>query len=165
MSSTTRDKSKERSIRRRGNTGVKCRGTNAEGEPCGAPDRLVGAEGFCEAHQEGGEARMREMASKGGLATARKHHGEGFCEEDLVEITSLEDAKLALDQIRVAVLTRRITHAEATAASRAVSEWVKTEGARMTKVLVVELTAELDAKAREIDELRAELAKSRLRMG
>ena len=63
------------------------------------------------------------------------------------------------------MLTRRITHAEATAASRAVSEWVKTEGARMTKVLVVELTAELKAKAREIDELRAELAKSRLRMG
>ena len=144
---------------------MKCRATNALGEPCGAPERLVGADGLCEAHQEGGEDRMREMASKGGMATAHKHRGGGFAKEDLVEITSLEGAKLALDQIRVAVLTRQITHAEATAATRAVSEWVKTESARMTKSLVTELTTELDAKAHEIAELRAELAKaSRMRV-
>ena len=90
---------------------MKCRGTNVQGEPCGAPERLVGADGLCEAHQEGGEDRMREMAAKGGLATARKHRGEGFSEEDLAEITSLEDAKLALDQIRVAVRVAELEQA------------------------------------------------------
>ena len=137
---------------------MKCRGTNAEGQPCGAPERLVGADGLCEAHQEGGETRMREMASKGGVATARKHRSDGFSEEDLAEITSLEDAKLALDQIRVAVLTRQITHAEATAASRAISEWVKTESATMTKALINETTAELAAKSEEIKALKQQVA-------
>ena len=143
---------------------MKCRATNAGGEPCGAPERLVDADRLCAAHRPGGDALMRTMAVKGGLATARKHRSEGFGREEIVDLVSLEDAKLALDQVRVAVLTRKITHAEATAATRAVSEWVKTESARMTKSLVNELTTELDAKAHEIAELRAELAKaSRMR--
>lgn len=143
---------------------MKCRATNALGEPCGAPERLVGVDGLCEAHQEGGEDRMREMAAKGGEATARKHAGGAFEPGELAPIESLEDAMRALDEIRVAVLTRRITHSEATAASRAVSEWVKAESATMTKALVNDLTAELDARSREIAELRAELAKaSRMR--
>ncbi len=72
----------------------------------------------------------------------------------------------ALDEIRVAVLTRRITHGEGASAAKTCDSWVKAYSAQLTKSLVNELQAELDAKANEIEELRTELSKaSRLRAG
>lgn len=136
-----------------------CAGTNAEGASCGALPHLVGADGYCIAHRPGGAERMRELSAKGGESTARAWQSEGFKLDELPEMTTLEDAKLALDAIRRAVLTRKITHAEGNAASKAVSEWVKAESSAQTARIVNELQRELDEKAREINELREQLAK------
>jgi hypothetical protein len=94
----------------------------------------------------------------GGKATAAKYAGGAFAAGDLKPITTLEDAKLALDEIRVAILTRRITYSEGASASKAVSEWVKTESAAATGRLVGELRAALEAKTEEIETLRKQLS-------
>jgi hypothetical protein len=138
---------------------MKCSATNASGGPCGAPEEWVDeALGLCRVHQPGGHERQVENAMKGGEALKRKHDGGGFAIEDLPPVTTLEDAKLALDAIRVAVLTRRITDREANSASKAVSEWVKAEASAQTQRLVTELKAELERKTGEIEVLRQQLA-------
>jgi hypothetical protein len=142
---------------------VKCLATNAQGEQCDALEHLV-IDDYCPAHRKGGREMMRELASLGGQALRRKLEGEAFTADELQPITSLEGAKAALDQIRVAVLTRRITHSEGASASKAVSEWVKTHGATTTATLVNELRLELEAKTNEIEALRGQLASPRLRV-
>ena len=136
---------------------MSCLGINAEGQPCNSPDHLVDASGYCPAHRDGGRERMQELASLGGQAQQRKFGGTAFEAGDLKPIASLEDAKTALDEIRVAVLTRRITHSEGSAASKAVAEWVKAESATVTQRLVNELRAELEAKQHAIEELRKQV--------
>ena len=144
---------------------MRCKATRQDGEQCDAPDALVRG-GWCQSHGPGATERMTARAKLGGQATAAKHATEGFAPEELTPIESLEDALQALDQIRVAVLTRRITHSEGGAASRAVGEWVRTHGARLTQALVTELQGELNARTKEIDDLRKQLAKaSRLKVG
>lgn len=141
---------------------MRCTATNGRGEPCKAPESLVDERtGLCVAHKDGNE--MAERARKGGEATRRKYETDGIGADDLVTLTTLEDAKLALDQIRRGVLTRQITHAEANAGSKAVSEWVKTARALLTRSLVNELQRELDDRTHEIDQLRTELARARVR--
>lgn len=143
---------------------MKCEKMNANGEPCDAPEALV-RDGVCLAHRPGGQEHLESIASLGGQALARKLAGSAFEAADLAPLVTLEDAKLALDEIRVAVLTRRVTHTEGASAAKAVSEWVKTEGAATTSRLVNELRVELDARLEEIAELRKQLAnKSRLRV-
>lgn len=104
---------------------------------------------------------MKEIASKGGQATKAKLASPGFDPEAVPPLSTLEDAKAALDSIRRGVLTRTVTHAEANAASKAVAEWVKTETACATQRLVGELHKELEAKERQIAELRKQLSGSR----
>lgn len=101
---------------------------------------------------------MRAIGLVGGQATKRKHAGAGFAANQVKPITTLEDAKLALDEIRVAILTRRITYAEGASASKAVDLWVRAESVAGTGRLVNELRAELEKKAQEILELRRQLA-------
>lgn len=84
---------------------------------------------------------------------------QGYVAADLPPLVTLEDAKLALDAIRVGVLTRRITGSEATAGSKAVAEWVRTETASITARLVGELRQELERKAKEIEALRKQLVR------
>jgi len=101
---------------------------------------------------------MREIAALGGQATKAKLEGRAFQDDELPRITTLEDAKLALDDIRRAILSRRITHSEGASASKAVAEWVKTESAAATGRLVNELRTEMEAKTDEIEALRKQLA-------
>ena len=140
-----------------------CRGTTVSGEPCNAPATLV-AHGWCPTHRPGAEDAMREARSKGGRATAAKHHAKPFSADEIVKLVTLEDAKLALDQIRTAVLLRRITHSEGASATKAVDSWVRTEAAVLTSALVGDLRRELAAKTGEIDAVRTELAQVRLRV-
>jgi uncharacterized protein involved in exopolysaccharide biosynthesis len=142
---------------------VRCRGTNAGGEPCASPEHLVAA-GYCPAHRNGGQERMREIGILGGNAKAAKEAGQAFTAEELTALVDLDDAMRALDAIRVAAMSRRLTHAEANAASKAVSEWVKAYMARTTQRLVNELQAELTATKQECAELRQQLT-SRQRLG
>ncbi len=138
-----------------GRTG--CRGTNAAGLPCAALPYLV-VDGWCPAHRPGGVEEMRARAILGGQAAAAMRAGAAFTAGDLPPLASVEDAKAALDVIRVAIMSRRLTHAEGNAASKAVAEWVKAETAAITSRLVNELKGELQAKADEIAALRKQLA-------
>jgi hypothetical protein len=115
-------------------------------------------DGYCPAHRDGGRDVLRERASLGGQATRARFGGAAFEAGELKPINSLEDAKLSLDEIRIAVMTRRLTHAEGNAASKAISEWVKTQAATNTERLVNELTAELKEKTKEIADLRTQLS-------
>lgn len=133
-----------------------CQGTNAHGAPCESPEY---GEGYCFAHSPGGPQFMKAIASKGGKATAAKLAGRAYTAEELTRIETLEDAKVRLDLIQVGVLTRRISHAEANAASKCISEWVKAEGVAATGRLVGELRAELDARVAEIADLRKKMMK------
>jgi hypothetical protein len=134
-----------------------CQALNASGSPCASPDHLVGPDGLCRTHREGGAERMAEIGRLGGAATRVRLTGEAFKAEELRPLRTIEDAKAALDLIRVAVMTRRLTHAEGNAASRAVAEWIKGETAAITARLVNELRGELEAKAAEMAQLRQQL--------
>ena len=114
--------------------------------------------GLCHVHQPGGSERQRAASVAGGRARAIRDAGAAFDATEIPPLESLEDAKLALDAIRVAVLSRRITHAEGSSATRTVEAWVKAEGAALTAKLVGEIRRELDAKQLEIDALRAQLS-------
>jgi uncharacterized protein involved in exopolysaccharide biosynthesis len=135
---------------------LRCRALNAGGEQCGS---VLGIEdGLCHAHRPGGVESLRAAGSLGGVATAAKHASAAFTPEDLEPIVTLEDAMKRLDVIQSAVLTRRITHGEGNAAAKVLDSWIKAHGAHLTSGLVNELRAELDAKTREIETLRKELA-------
>ena len=136
---------------------MNCQATNAAGEPCKAPSRLV-VDGLCPAHRPGGLARVREASTKGGAANAARHVAKGLEETELAPMETIEDAKRELDTIRRAILLRKIEHATGTAASRAVAEWVKAHSVGLTQRLVNDLQHELDAKTQEIAELRQQVA-------
>jgi hypothetical protein len=136
-----------------------CRASNTRGEPCAAPEQLV-ENGYCAAHRPGGAEEMRARGVLGGAAKALRDAGEAFTPDQLPPLQDLESAKAALDAVRVAVLCRRISANEGNAASKAVSEWVKTETAAITARLVNELRAELDNRAKEIADLRKQLARA-----
>ena len=141
-----------------------CRGTTPEG-PCHAPEALVRG-GWCQSHGPGATERMTARGTLGGAATAAAWSSDGFTVEELKPIETLDDAMLALDDIRRAVLCRKVTHNEGNSATRAIGEWVKTHGARLTQALVTELQGELNARTKEIEDLRKQLAKaSRLKVG
>jgi vacuolar-type H+-ATPase subunit I/STV1 len=101
---------------------------------------------------------MSELGKKGAKVTNQVHQRDGFTDDELPELKTLEDAKRALDQIRRGVLLRRITHSEGSSASKAVSEWVRAHAAQTTEKLVGELHKELEAKEREIEALRRQLS-------
>lgn len=136
-----------------------CQSTNARGEPCGAPAKLVGDDGFCPTHRPGGLDRVRAASAKGGAANRAKHEAAGMAETELAPILTVEDAKRELDAIRRAILTHKIRHAEGTAAGKVVAEWVRAHGVGMTQQVINELRRELDARKEENEELRRQIAK------
>ncbi len=97
---------------------------------------------------------MREIAVKGGQATKAAWAAEGFALDELPRLTDIESAMAELDTVRQAAMTRRLTHAEANAASKAISEWIKGHAVLQTQRIVTELQRELDAKGEEIEQLR-----------
>jgi hypothetical protein len=142
---------------------INCAGQNAVGEPCGKPATLVGSDGYCDSHRPGGSEYMSEIGRLGAAATNAKHSMDGFEPGELPAVVDYESAKVVLDMLAHAVVERRITHSECSAATRAVDAWVRAEGANLTSRLVQELKSELDAKEREIAALRKQLASPRLR--
>ena len=133
-----------------------CIARNADGVPCGSTFGLS-ADSLCPAHAPGGRERLASIASSGGAATAAKHAGQAFAANEITVLESFEDAKRAFDDVRRAVLTRRITHTEGNAATKAIEGWIKAETAGITRGLVNELRAELDARGREIEQLRGQV--------
>lgn len=135
-----------------------CTKVNARGERCGTAFGLD-ATGACAVHREGGSERMREVSVKGGQATKAAWAAEGFTLAELPRLTDIESAMAALDTVRQAAMTRRLTHAEANAASKSLAEWIKGHAVLQTQRIVTELQRELDAKGDEIEQLRKQLAR------
>ena len=133
-----------------------CLSVNVRGTPCESPEHLV-VDGTCPVHRPGNQERQREIASAGGAALRAKLAGAAFEAHELAPILTIEDAKRAHDAVRIAVLCRRITHGEGSAATKAIDGWIKAEAATLTARLVGELRAELDIKTREINALRKQL--------
>lgn len=134
-----------------------CVGTNSKGGPCEALEHMV-RDGYCPAHGPGGNEHMRAIGLKGGQATAAKNAGEAFTAGELTPIETVEDAQARLDLIHVAVMTRRLTHAEGNAASKAISEWIKAAEAILNKRMTTETDAVIAERDAEIAALRKQLA-------
>jgi hypothetical protein len=129
-----------------------CKGITAAGKPCRAPEHLVAQEtGFCQAHGPGGSERMRERGGHGARAQQQKWLETGHLDaKTLGPLQTHEDAKRWLMLIGQGVLCGQLRDRDATAGIRAVSEWLKAEGERLTTMVVTELQA-------EVDRLKAEL--------
>ncbi len=105
---------------------VPCGARRADGEPCGAPPRLIGADGFCPAHRPGARERLSEAGRKGAAATARKWRGRGGLEPgELPELGTPHDAQRALDIVAHAAAEGRLPQRQADATTRAVREWLR----------------------------------------
>lgn len=138
-----------------------CVGTRTNGKPCGRTFGLD-ADGLCSVHRPGGREQLRTIQSLGGQAAAAKHRGEPLTLADFPPLTCHEDAKVALDQIRAWIGTDRCTHAEGMVMIRDIEAWLKVDAAQVTKTLLNEVTTALEAKTREIEALRRQLAQPRL---
>ena len=118
---------------------------------------LEGEELVIDIVKKGRKRTLRANTYLWGVVYASISEHTGFTPEELPPLKTLEDAKTALDAIRIGVLTRKITHAEANAGSKALSEWAKCEGIACTQRVVNELHAELQKKTAEIEALRIQL--------
>lgn len=124
-----------------------CRGEKADGTACGALPHLLDEDGLCPAHRPGGREAMAERGRRGGLANKRN---AGLSPSELPTLTCHADAQGWLETIGRAVATGRLSDRQAQAAIRAVAEWVKAEGERVTVEVVDELRDEIDRVKAEI---------------
>lgn len=99
-----------------------CRGTRRDGEPC--QSTLIGEDGFCSAHREGGSEEMRRRGKKGGAATASRFR-EGFTSDELPELESPQDAERWLEILSKAVVQGRISQSKANLARKSLKVWLK----------------------------------------
>lgn len=134
-----------------------CAGMTKAGRPCRAGEFTLLPDGYCSAHSPSPEARAKraaqqQQAAEASVAYTSRHRP--FTLAELAALVTLEDAKRGLDQIRMGVLTQRITHAEGNAASKAIGEWVRAHGAQLSEELVTKLR-------REVATLKAELQTAR----
>lgn len=128
---------------------TRCKGTNVDGEACGAPESMVDPEtGYCPAHGPGGRNEMKERGRKGGKQT----HQTGLHPTDLPALDSFQAAQEWLEEIGRAVACGRLGDREANAAIRAVSEWRETESERVTREELEELQAQLEQLSAEIED-------------
>lgn len=103
---------------------LSCTATKDDGTPCGAPASLVDPETrLCWTHSEEGREKVREAASKGGEATARRLKGKALDEDELPPLDSAAAAEAWCDTVGRAVVTGRLSHNQGKAALRAVREW------------------------------------------
>lgn len=124
-----------------------CRGTKADGSPCGSP--VVKGDGYCPAHGPDGSERMAEIGRRGAEATARKLKRPGLDPEALPALRSPQTAEKWLEEIGRAVATGTLGHHEATAAVRAVREWLRAHEAG-------EVTEEVEELREQLEELVAD---------
>ena len=99
---------------------------------------------------------MARRGRKGAEATAKKLRGGGLDPGELPRLGSHEDAKLWLEVIGAAVVTKRLDARDAQAGIRAVEAWLKAEGERATAEV-------LDKLREEIDRVKAEIASTSVR--
>ncbi len=105
---------------------ARCRAIRADGEPCGAPPRLIGEDGFCPAHRPGARERLSAAGRRGAAATRRAWRGTtGLEVGELPELRTPHDAQRALDIVAHAAAEGRLPQRQADATTRAVREWLR----------------------------------------
>lgn len=107
-----------------------CEYVKDNGEPCGAPASLVDPETrLCWTHSEEGREKIREAASKGGQATARRLKGKALDEEELPPLDSPQAAERWLEAVGRAVATGKLGHNEGRTVVKAVREFLRAHDA------------------------------------
>ena len=130
----------------------RCAGTRADGTPCQAPENLVDPDtGLCPSHSPGAPERLSEAGRKGAEATRRKHFTPSALDpDDLPPLRDHDSAKLWLERIGRAVATGTLSDRSATAAIRAVSEWLKAHEGALVAEDVQALRDRLEALESEL---------------
>jgi hypothetical protein len=147
-------------------TGVEpraCRGTKTNGEPCGAPPELVSEAGWCSSHDPDPvmQERLALARVRGGLASTKNRPQRPLTDEELGPLETAHDARRWAVVVAKAAATGRISPAQASAATRAVDQFLKaldTVGSR-------ELVAQLAALTPRLDQLEKAVAEDEKRNG
>lgn len=130
----------------------RCKGSRADGEPCGAPPEFVDPEtGLCPSHQEGASERLREAGRRGAEATKRRYSGGGLVPEDLPPLTSHEAAEAWTDAIGRAAATGNLSGAAANAAMRAVETFLSARERSESREKLEQIRREIAEAAGEGD--------------
>lgn len=130
-------------------TDRQCRGTNSEGQPCGAPPAVVGDDGWCDAHRPGsGRSEMSKRGQRGGLAATARNRSPGLDPDDLPPLDSYEAAKVWCERVGRAVATGRLGRSEGNTILKAVRAWNSSEEHRAA----AEALEELERRARLAEE-------------
>lgn len=131
---------------------MKCRGTRKDDQPC--ESEFVDETGYCPAHRED-STEMRERQRKGGAATSAKIR---FVLDELPwPISNHADAEKWLSSIARGVLAGTVDRRDANAATKALSEWVKTHAGKLQAVDLEELRKAVRQITRFISENRSAL--------
>ena len=124
---------------------ARCKAIKPDGETCRAPEHLVDlSTGLCMSHAPGASERLAEAGRKGGEAARRRFQRSGLDPDDLPPLSSPESAELWLEKIGRAVSTGRLGHHEASAAVRAIREWLRAHDAGKVSARVTELQRQLE---------------------
>lgn len=130
---------------------LRCRGTNADGSACRAPENLVDPETqLCAGHDPARREMLIEAGKKGGKAAARRMKRAGLEAEELGALESIEDARRWLEKIGHAVAAGQLDHKSASAALKSVEI--------ATKILQTasrEEIADLREQLRHVKKMRA----------
>ncbi len=123
---------------------ARCRGRNARGEPCGAPESFVNPSGWCPAHRPGGRERLREAGRLGAEVSKQvRRKWKGLRPGELGPLRTPQDAERWLRIIGQAVTEGRLRNRDADAGTRAVREWLRAHEAGVVTDRVEELRRKL----------------------
>lgn len=98
-----------------------CKGTKADGSPCGAPGRLVDPDtGYCDAHDPDKRDELRERGRRGGyVSTSPRRTGM-----DLPPLNSPAAAAVWCEEIARAVADDRISSSRGNTLNKVVKTWL-----------------------------------------
>lgn len=103
----------------------RCRGTNAQGEPCKVRSHLVDPDtGYCAAHDPDRPDHMQELAERGGRAT-KKRHSKGIDTDYLPPLNDPSDVEVWMEELARARLDGRIENGDVRAVSQVLRDWLK----------------------------------------
>ena len=116
----------------------RCAGTNAQGGACQSP--MVGEDGYCTAHRDGGSAAMAERGRKGAESLRKHWRGQVLDEKELPPLRTPQDVEQWLEVIGRAVATGRLSHNQGRTIATTVREWLKAHEAGKVSQKIEELS-------------------------
>ncbi len=127
---------------------LRCKATTADGSPCNAPSSLVDPETrLCPSHDPANREKLREAGRRGAAVLHKRYAPSGMGDDELPPLTSPEVAELWLERIARAVATGRMAHQDATAATRALQQWLKAHE-------VGKMAGRLETLKRQLEEIK-----------